>query len=90
MSLMKQHLHEQNEMNVQCYVDEDPVNCTTWETETVDTKLKERRQLCKDLEDAVLEEKRLLEHIIDDYVYRLTDNEVRGYAREVNKILGTD
>ena len=90
MSLMKQHLHEQNEMNVQCYVDEDPVNCTTWETETVDTKLKERRQLCKDLEDAVIEDKGLLEHIIDDYVYRLTDNEVRGYAREVNKILGTD
>ena len=90
MSLMKQHLHEQNEMNVQCYVDEDPVNCTTWETETVDTKLKERRQLCKDLEDAVIEDKGLLEHIIDDYVYRLTDNEVRGYARECYKILGTD
>ena len=78
------------ERNVRCYVDEQQVNCDTWEKETEDTKLKERRQLCKDLEDAVLEEKGLLEHIIDDYVYRLTDNEVRGYARECYRILGSD
>ena len=53
----------------------------------MDIKLKEAQQLCKDLEDAVMEDKTLLEHIIDDYVYRLTDNEVRGYAREVKRIL---
>ena len=56
----------------------------------MDTDLKQRQQLCKDLEEAVIEEYSLLEHIIDDYVYRLTDNEVRGYAREVKRILGED
>ena len=51
-------------------------------------KLKEAQQLCKDLEDAVIEDRSLLAHIIDDYVYRLSDNEIRGYQREVKKILG--
>ncbi len=54
----------------------------------MDQKLKEAQQLCKDLEEAVIEDKTLLEHIIDDYVYRLSDKEIRGYQREVNKILG--
>ena len=52
------------------------------------TDLQQRRLLCDDLEYCVLEDKTLLSHIIDDYVYRLTDNEVRGYQREVDKILG--
>ena len=56
----------------------------------MDTDLKQRQQLCKDLEEAVIEEYSLLEHIIDDYVYRLTDNEVRGYARECYRILGSN
>ena len=54
------------------------------------TDLQQRRLLCDDLEYAVIEDKTLLSHIIDDYVYRLTDNEVRGYQREVDKILGED
>ena len=54
----------------------------------MDPKLKEVQQLCKDLEDAVMEDQTLLEHIIDDYVYRLSDKEIRGYQREVKKILG--
>ena len=57
---------------------------------SMDPKLKEAQQLCKDLEEAVIEDKTLLEHIIDDYVYRLSDKEIRGYQREVNKILGED
>ena len=56
----------------------------------MDQKIKEAQQLCKDLEYCVLEDKTLLSHIIDDYVYRLTDNEVRGYQRDVDKILGED
>ncbi len=54
----------------------------------METKLKEVQQLCKDLEEAVIEDRSLLEHIIDAYVYTLTDNEIRGYQREVKKILG--
>ena len=41
-------------------------------------KLKEAQKLCKDLEEAVLEERYLLEHIIDEYVHNLSDNEIRG------------
>ena len=55
-----------------------------------DESIKEAQQLCKDLEEAVLEDRSLLEHIIDEYVYTLSDNEIRGYQREVNKILGED
>ena len=54
------------------------------------TDLQQRRLFCEDLEYACIEDKTLLSHIIDDYVYRLTDNEVRGYQREVDKILGED
>ena len=57
-------------------------------TSTSVIDLQQRRLLCDDLEYAVIEDKTLLSHIIDDYVYRLTDNEVRGYQREVDKILG--
>ena len=42
----------------------------------IDTKLKERQQLCKDLEEAVIIEYSLLEHIIDEYVYLIDDNKV--------------
>ena len=56
-------------------------------TSTSVIDLQQRRLLCDDLEYAVIEDKTLLSHIIDDYVYRLTDNEVRGYQREVDKIL---
>jgi len=59
-------------------------------TSTSVIDLQQRRLLCDDLEYAVIEDKTLLSHIIDDYVYRLTDNEVRGYQREVDKILGED
>ena len=59
-------------------------------TSTPVIDLQQRRLLCDDLEYAVIEDKTLLSHIIDDYVYRLTDNEVRGYQREVDKILGED
>ena len=57
-------------------------------TSTSVIDLQQRRLLCDDLEYAVIEDKTLLSHIIDDYVYRLTDNEVMGYQREVDKILG--
>ena len=59
-------------------------------TSTSVIDLQQRRLLCDDLEYAVIEDKTLLSHIIDDYVYGLTDNEVRGYQREVDKILGED
>ena len=52
--------------------------------------LKERRQLCDDLEDCVLQDKDLLATIIDEYVYHLSDNEVKEYEVLVGSILGED
>ena len=54
------------------------------------TDLQQRRQLCEDLEYAVIEDKTLLSHIIDDYVYRLTDDEVLEYGPWIGSILGED
>ena len=49
--------------------------------------LKQRRQLCDDLEYCVLHDKELLTIVIDEFVYRLNDNEVKDFEAEVNKIL---
>ena len=52
--------------------------------------LKQHRQLCDDLEYCVLHDKELLTIVIDEFVYRLNDNEVKDFEAEVNKILGED
>jgi len=52
--------------------------------------LKERKQLCDDLEYCVLHDKELLTIVIDEFVYRLNDNELKDFKAEVNKILGED
>ena len=52
--------------------------------------LKERRQLCDDLEDCVLQDKDLLATIIDEFVYHLSDKEVKEYEVLVGSILGED
>ena len=54
------------------------------------TDLQQRRQLCDDLEYCVMEDKELLSIVIDEFVYRLNDNEVKDFKAEVNKILGED
>ena len=54
------------------------------------TDLQERRQLCDDLEYCVLADKELLSIVIDEFVYRLNDNEVKDFEAEVCKILGED
>ena len=53
-----------------------------------DESIKEAQQLCKDLELLCSQDDTLLEYIIDEYDYTLSDNEIRGYQREVKKILG--
>ena len=52
------------------------------------TDLQRRRQLCDDLEYCVMEDKELLSVLIDEFVYRLNDNEVKDFETEVNRILG--
>ena len=54
------------------------------------TDLQRRRQLCDDLEYCVVHDKELLSIVIDEFVYRLNDNEVKDFEAEVNKILGED
>ena len=52
--------------------------------------LKQRRQLCDDLQYCVLEDKELLSIIIDEFVYNLSDKEVKEYEVLVGSILGED
>ena len=54
------------------------------------TMLQRRRLLCDDLEYCVLQDKELLSHIIDEFVYALDDKQVKEYEAEVTKILGED
>ena len=54
------------------------------------TDLQQRRQLCDDLEYCVMEDKELLSIVIDEFVSRLNENEVKDFEAEVNKILGED
>ena len=54
------------------------------------TDLQKRRLLCDDLEYCVMEDKELLSIVIDEFVYRLNDNEVKDFEAEVNRILGED
>ena len=54
------------------------------------SNLRQRRLLCDDLEYCVLQDKGLLSHIIDEFVYALDDKQVKEYEAEVNKILGED
>ena len=70
------------ERNVRCYVDEQQVNCDTWEKETADTKLKQRRQLCDDLYWLIKQDNDIAEEIIDEYVYMIDDTR----AQELMKL----
>tara|TARA_B100001250_G_C19663176_1_gene728075 strand:- start:344 stop:541 length:198 start_codon:yes stop_codon:yes gene_type:complete len=53
-------------------------------------ELQRRRELTDDLIFVVKEDKSVLEQILDDYVYRLSDNEVREYEVLVGSILGDE
>ena len=53
-------------------------------------ELKRRRELTQDLIFVVDEDKSVLEQIVDDYVYRLSDNEVKEYEVPVGSILDDD
>ena len=55
-----------------------------------DQKLKERQELCKELEYLVTIDKGLREEIIDHFVYTLNDNEVKDYEVLVGSMLGED
>ena len=70
------------ERNVRCYVDEQQVNCDTWEKETADTKLKQRIQLFDDLYWLIKQDKDIAEEIIDEYVYMIDDTR----AQELMKL----
>ena len=56
----------------------------------METDLKQRQQLTKDLLEVCEQDKELLEVIMDDYVYRLNDKEVRDYKDICSIELGTD
>ena len=56
-------------------------------TKSLEQYLKQRRQLCDDLEYCVTQDKDLLVTIIDEFVYHLSDKEVKEYEVLVGSIL---
>ena len=56
-------------------------------TKSLEQDLKQRRQLCDDLEYCVTQDKDLLVTIIDEFVYNLSDKEVKEYEVLVGSIL---
>ena len=53
----------------------------------METDLKQRQQLCADLDYAVRQDDDLLEDIIDQFVYHLSDKEVKEYEVLVRSII---
>ena len=88
--------------NVTCSIDDIPVDCSTWQplnpsdktmlhmTQSPDQKLKERQELCHDLEYLITQDKDIREELIDEYVYLLSDDRVAELRQVCNNELGTD
>ncbi len=56
----------------------------------MDEKLKQRRQMCIDLEYLITEDKDIREEIIDEYVYLLSEKRFEEMQEYVNKELEAD
>ena len=59
-------------------------------TQTTDQELKERRQLCEDLEYLCTEDSTILEELVDEYVYLLSDHRREELQEFVTKELEAD
>ena len=57
---------------------------------TTDQQLKQRQLLCKDLEVLCTQDSTILEEIIDEYVYLLSNKRLEEMQEFVNKELSTD
>ena len=66
------------------------MNTSFIESKTKEQDLIRRRELTSDLIFVVKEDNSVLEQILDDYVYRLSDNEVSEYEVLVGSILDAD
>ena len=59
-------------------------------TQTTEQELKERRQLCEDLEYLCMEDSTILEELVDEYVYLLSDHRREELQEFVTKELEAD
>jgi hypothetical protein len=59
-------------------------------TQTTEEELKERRQLCQDLEVLCIQDSTILEEVIDEYVYLLSDHRREELQEFVTKELEAD
>ena len=59
-------------------------------TQTTEQELKERRQLCEDLEYLCMEDSTILEELVDEYVYVLSDHRREELQEFVTKELEAD
>ena len=58
--------------------------------QTTEQELKERRQLCEDLEYLCMEDSTILEELVDEYVYLLSDHRSEELQEFVTKELEAD
>ena len=56
----------------------------------MDEKLKERQQMCADLDYLVAHDREIRDYIIDEYVYLLSDKRFEEMQEFVNKELVSD
>ena len=87
---------------ITCTIDDVPVDCITWQppnpsdktmlhmTQSPDQKLKERQELCHDLEYLITQDKDIREELIDEYVYLLSDDRVAELRQVCNSELDVD
>ena len=61
--------------DVTCFIDNEQVNCKTWE-KSMKRTLKQRQQICEDLFDACQVDPTLLDIVCDEYVYKLNETEL--------------
>jgi hypothetical protein len=59
-------------------------------TQTTEEELKERRQLCQDLEVLCTQDSTILEEVVDEYVYLLSDHRREELQEFVTKELEAD
>ena len=66
------------EKDVSCFIDEQQVNCKTWDEmsdrEFLGWNTQTRAQLVDDLYDLCQQNGEILEELLDEYVYLLKDN----------------
>ena len=67
-----------------------PLNDNIYPSPRTDEEINQRQLLCKDLEVLCTQDSTILEEVIDEYVYLLSNKRLEEMQEFVNKELSTD